>query len=501
MNAAEKIAHAAERKAFEAMLDSLIRKSQTKDVCTVANDFVNMVQKIHSSVWTPETFEMLHQIANAPDSKWAHYAERLLRECDPYLLRTFLTAAAYEGGFRGFQQARANSEKYDCNIPWIVLMDPTSACNMRCAGCWAAEYGYKQNLTFEEMDRVLTEGAELGTHACLFTGGEPLMRKADIFRLCEKHRDIAFHAFTNGTLIDQAFCDELKRVGNFIVSVSIEGFEDANDGRRGTGHFEKALAAMDLMHKNHIPFGVSICYTSKNYKVVTSDEFLDLLISKGSFFAWYFHYMPVGMGATTDLLLNPEQRAYMKDRVREIRGLTGGKEIFAIDFQNDTITIRHTVVSCYIDGKQVQKAQDITKTKSSMRTLPLIPAFKELLLHKQKQQNEFQRMCGKSYNKDYLGYICVDEMGRLLSPHYLTEAFAKLLKKHGLRKIRYHDLRHSCASLLLANGVPMKQIQEWLGHSDFSTTANVYAHLECNSKRLSAAAMTNGLQDALNAIS
>ena len=173
----------------------------------------------------------------------------------------------------------------------------------------------------------------------------------------------------------------------------------------------------------------------------------------------------------------------------------------AIDFQNDTITIRHTVVSCYIDGKRVQKAQDITKTKSSMRTLPLIPAFKELLQHKKKQQNEFQRMCGKNYNKDYLGCICVDEMGWLLSPHYLTEAFAKLLKKHGLRKIRYHDLRHSCASLLLANGVPMKQIQEWLGHSDFSTTANVYAHLECNSKRLSAAAMTNGLQDALNAIS
>ena len=178
-----------------------------------------------------------------------------------------------------------------------------------------------------------------------------------------------------------------------------------------------------------------------------------------------------------------------------------GLEWDAIDFQNDTITIRHTVVSCYFDGKQVQKAQDITKTKSSMRTLPLIPAFKELLQHKKQQQNEFQRMCGKSYNKDYLGYICVDEMGKLLSPHYLTEAFAKLLKKHGLRKIRYHDLRHSCASLLLANGVPMKQIQEWLGHSDFSTTANVYAHLECNSKRLSAAAMTNGLQDALNAIS
>ena len=174
MTVTEKLAHAAERKAFETMLDSLIRKSRTQDVGKVADDLVSMVQRIHSSVWEPETFAMLHKIANDPNSKWAHYAERLLRECDPYLLRTFLTAAAYEGGFRGFQQARANSEKYDCNIPWIVLMDPTSACNMRCAGCWAAEYGHKQNLTFEEMDRVLTEGAELGTHACLFTGGEPL---------------------------------------------------------------------------------------------------------------------------------------------------------------------------------------------------------------------------------------------------------------------------------------------------------------------------------------
>ena len=106
MTVTEKLAHAAERKAFETMLDSLIRKSRTQDVGKVADDLVSMVQRIHSSVWEPETFAMLHKIANDPNSKWAHYAERLLRECDPYLLRTFLTAAAYEGGFRGFQQAR-----------------------------------------------------------------------------------------------------------------------------------------------------------------------------------------------------------------------------------------------------------------------------------------------------------------------------------------------------------------------------------------------------------
>lgn len=132
-------------------------------------------------------------------------------------------------------------------------MDPTSACNMHCTGCWAAEYGHKQSLTFEEMDRVLTEAKALGTHACLFTGGEPLLRKKDIIRLCEKHRDMAFHAFTNGTLIDEEFCQEMLRVGNFFVSISVEGFEEANDGRRGREHFQKALDAMDLLRSHRIP--------------------------------------------------------------------------------------------------------------------------------------------------------------------------------------------------------------------------------------------------------
>lgn len=172
----------------------------------------------------------------------------------------------------------------------------------------------------------------------------------------------------------------------------------------------------------------------------------------------------------------------------------------AIDFQSNTITIKHTVTSCNLDGKHIQVAQDTTKTKSSLRVLPLVPAFREKLLELRDYQKECKRLCGKCYNKQYQEYICVDEMGKLISPHYLTSAFPKLLEKNGLRRIRFHDLRHSCASLLLANGVPMKQIQEWLGHSDFSTTANVYAHLDYNSKLSSADAMVNGLSGALQAI-
>ena len=331
------VKHKVERAAFGAAIDGIL-KYVNKDEADREKAFLKLVdlsEKFMGDTFRKESYDAARRMIQDPDSKWMQYVNRILNEVDPHVIKMSALDYGFEAAFCGKKEINEMRVKHQCNIPWLILMDPTSACNLHCTGCWAAEYGHRQSLTFEEMDRVLTEAKELGTHACLFTGGEPLIRKKDIIRLCEKHRDMAFHAFTNGTLIDDDFCRELLRVGNFFVSVSIEGFEEANDGRRGEGHFQKALAAMELMHRYKIPFGVSICYTAKNYKTVTSDEFLDLLISKGCIFAWYFHYMPVGMGASTDLLLTPEQRTYMKNRVREIRGVTGGKELYCIDFQND----------------------------------------------------------------------------------------------------------------------------------------------------------------------
>ena len=165
----------------------------------------------------------------------------------------------------------------------------------------------------------------------------------------------------------------------------------------------------------------------------------------------------------------------------------------AIDFERNTITIRHTFTIVDLDGKRIAVTSDRTKTKSSMRTLPLVPFVKEKLLKLKAEQEENRRLCGRSYIKDYMGYVCINEIGDIIRPGYITSTFPKLLEEHGMRKGRFHDLRHSCASLLLANGVPMKQIQEWLGHSDFSTTANIYAHLDCSSKLSSADAMLVGL--------
>ncbi|MCD7823441.1 MAG: site-specific integrase [Oscillospiraceae bacterium] len=165
----------------------------------------------------------------------------------------------------------------------------------------------------------------------------------------------------------------------------------------------------------------------------------------------------------------------------------------AIDFERNTITVQHTVTSCNLDGKLTLVASDTTKTKSSMRTLPLVPFVKERLLIKREEQEENRRLCGRCYNKEYLDYVCVNELGDIITPQAVTSGFSRFLKSNGFRHIRFHDLRHSCASLLLANGVPMKQIQEWLGHSDFSTTANIYAHLDYSSKLNSADAMLSGL--------
>ena len=301
-----KLIHAAERKAFEVAIDSLIKH--------VGNDPTNMVkiinigEKFIGKSWSPEAYEKLKAAFSDENSKWAKFGRRLVEETDPFVLKQAFLTLGYEAGFHGYRITQEMSEKYDCNIPWVILMDPTSACNMHCIGCWAAEYGNKYNLTYEDMDSIVTQGKELGIHAYLLTGGEPMVRKNDIIKLCEKHNDCMFSAFTNGTLIDEDFCKEMLRVGNFMPSISIEGYAEENDGRRGAGHFEKAMHAMDLLKKHKLLFGTSICYTSKNYKTVTSDDFIDLLIEKGVKYTWYFHYMPVGNEASTDLLLTPEQR-------------------------------------------------------------------------------------------------------------------------------------------------------------------------------------------------
>ena len=178
--------------------------------------------------------------------------------------------------------------------------------------------------------------------------------------------------------------------------------------------------------------------------------------------------------------------AYYGLRRSEVLGLRWD----AIDLERKTISINHKVIEAEVDGKFVPVGEDVLKTKSSFRTLPLIPAVEKLLLEEKEKQEMFRRLFKKSYCRDYLDYICVDQTGKLLRPNYVTEHFAWLIQKYDLKKVRFHDLRHTCASLLLSNGISMKQIQIWLGHSTFATTADIYAHLDFAAQEESANAMS-----------
>lgn len=182
--------------------------------------------------WKKQT-DAFRKVIEDKNSNWYQLIMSMWSDIDCEVRKTFFNNFFVNSSLSGWSKQEENRKKYGCNIPWAILMDPTSACNLKCTGCWAAEYGNKMSMSFETLDDIITQGKKLGTHFYIFSGGEPLVRKNDIIKLCEKHSDCQFLAFTNGTLIDEVFADEMLRVKNFVPAISIEGFENETDERRG----------------------------------------------------------------------------------------------------------------------------------------------------------------------------------------------------------------------------------------------------------------------------
>ncbi|MBQ7993184.1 MAG: radical SAM protein [Solobacterium sp.] len=287
------------------------------------------------SAETQEKISAVRNYFENPEHKWVRLINDVIDDADPHYAERMLMTLGYEAFFNGTKTIRRSREIHRCNIPWLILFDPTSACNMHCTGCWSGTYGHKNSLSFEDMDKIVREGKQLGTHLYFLTGGEPLVMKNDILKLCEKHEDCFFAAFTNSTLIDDELCRKVQKLGNLTFLLSIEGTPETNDSRRGDGHYNAVMKAMALLKKYGIIFGTSICYTRDNIKAVTSDEFFRMLDAGGVHFGFYFHLMPVGTNAVPELMPTPEQRLYMIRRIRQIRSEDNPAAFFPMDFQND----------------------------------------------------------------------------------------------------------------------------------------------------------------------
>lgn len=409
-------------------------------------NFPATIEKLNSVVPDSLFKAQREAFAEAIETKNNMY-QLLMRVMDinPQVRADLIKSFLVEANLLAWEKQERMRNKHNCNIPWAILLDPTSACNLHCTGCWAAEYGHKLNLTYDEIDSIICQGKELGTHIYIYTGGEPLVRKSDLIKLCENHPDCTFLCFTNSTLIDEDFCQEMIRVKNFIPAISAEGDEAATDGRRGDGVYAKVDAAMGLLKSHKLPFGVSICYTHDNAHSVASDEYFDWLIDKGALFAWIFTYMPVGKHSPTSLMPTVEDRDLLYSFNKRIRT---EKPIFTLDFQHDG----EYVGGCIAGGRRylhINAAGDVEPcvfihySNANIREMPLLDCLKSPLFMKYYENQPFNdnllRPCPMLENPDCIermveesGAHCTDLQSQE-SAHELAEKCRPAAKEWAVR--------------------------------------------------------------------
>lgn len=323
----------------------------------------------------------IKNVLSDKDSNWYKLTKSLWTDVEDSVRKKLFENFIINATILGGKRQKKVREENNCNIPWAILMDPTSACNLKCTGCWAAEYGNKLNLSIETLDNIIEQGKKLGTYMYIYSGGEPLVRKKDIIKLCEKHNDCAFLAFTNATLIDEDFANEMLRVKNFVPAISVEGFENETDYRRGNGTYEAVMKAMEILKNKKLPFGISCCYTSKNVEIIGSEKYFDDMIDKGAKFAWFFTYMPVGKDAVPELMATAQQREFMYHQIREFRGT---KPIFTMDFWNDGEYIDGCIAGgrCYLHinaNGDIEPCAFIHYSDSNIQNKTLLEAYKSPL--------------------------------------------------------------------------------------------------------------------------
>ncbi len=318
---------AAERFVAKTLLNQFVRYL-TKDPMKNVPQVLSFTEKIAPMELHKEMIRSIKErFMNDPELQ--EWAENLY--INPNVLKHSVVNWVVNAVIFGIPGRAQLSEELGIHIPTFMLVDPTSACNLRCTGCWAGEYSKKDTISFERMDRLCEESKELGMYWMVISGGEPFCYP-HLIELAGKHRDMIFMIYTNGTLIDDDMADKIAELGNITPAISLEGWKEQTDARRGVGVYDKVMAAMDRLKERGVIFGASVTATRQNIDDLFSDAFIDHLIKKGVSYQWCFHYIPVGRDVNLDMVITPEQRLYLAKRVPKIRGT---KPILIADFWND----------------------------------------------------------------------------------------------------------------------------------------------------------------------
>lgn len=321
-------------------------KSMTRE--QVANTMVDLVSHV-----SPDTFMKLSVLSSrliegesagaaveavkeslreGENGQAARMFRRVMTQLSPHCLKQ-VARSLFINGLLGSSAVRDSfAKKHGFAPPFTILISPTMQCNLKCVGCYSGRYHREKGLSRELMDRIIGEARDIGCFFIVFSGGEPLTRRDDLFPLIEKYNDLYFMFYTNGTLIDDSVADELHRLGNAGAVISMEGFEEATDARRGKGVYGRIMAAMSRLKTRGVPFGTSLTATSKNVEEIAGDEWFEHLTDVGVMVVWYFLFMPVGKDPDVSLMPTPEQRDFLRQRDIALRAKF---PIFIADFWND----------------------------------------------------------------------------------------------------------------------------------------------------------------------
>ncbi|WP_196593735.1 radical SAM protein [Pectinatus sottacetonis] len=319
------------------------------------------------------------------------YMQNFLQTTNKKSLEKFFINFFANATWFGVSKREKFLEEENTKIPFVILLSPSMRCNLRCTGCYAAKYSKKDDIPFEEIDRIIGEARELGIYYFIILGGEPFAVDY-MLKIYEKYNDVLFTPFTNGTLFNEELADKLQKLGNVVPMFSLEGFEEQTDARRGKGVFKKVVHAMDLLKERGMLFGVSSAATRANFEVVSSDKFVDFLIEKGAKMSFYFIYMPVGISPDIKMMLRPEERVELGRRIRHIRT---DKPYFAIDFFNDAPYIGGCIAGkyyCHINSKEeVEPCIFAHYACDNLKGKPLLSIFRSQFFKDLRQEQPYNK--------------------------------------------------------------------------------------------------------------